>query len=294
MKIGRLLGVNIYLNPFFLALLALFFVAGVLEKGLLAFAVVLVHEFSHTFVARRLNVAVSEVELLPFGGVTRMSGDLTLDPLKETLVAAAGPFSNFCLIGLALASKNYGFWNQSLGPFFLQCNILIAFFNLLPALPLDGGRVYRAFLAGRIGLKRATYKAAGLGQAWAGLITGAGAVSLAVGWSGLDIIITGLFLLYAATREKISAPYFFIKHLAQKKNELLREGKLPGSFFVALENVPLGQVVKGFVPGKYHLVVVLGTEDLAFMGVAGEDSILEAMLELGLDVPVGDVPRWGG
>ncbi|MFZ5592344.1 MAG: M50 family metallopeptidase, partial [Bacillota bacterium] len=187
MFLGRLWGVGIYVNPFFLLLLGLFFVAGVLVKGLIAFGIVLVHELAHCLTARRLGIPADEVELLPFGGVTRMGSELVREPDREMLVAVAGPASNLVLTMLGIAAKNYGFWHHELGPFFLQCNLLIAAFNILPALPLDGGRVYRAYLARRLGVARATRRAARMGQWWGALVCLAGAAGVILGYSGRDI-----------------------------------------------------------------------------------------------------------
>ncbi|MCL6610518.1 MAG: M50 family metallopeptidase [Peptococcaceae bacterium] len=286
MKIGRFFGINIYLNPFFLALLGLFFVAGILDKGLIAFGVVLVHEFAHALAARRLGVTVADVELLPFGGVTRMSGEMPVHPRKEIFIAAAGPAGNLALFLAGTACKNYGLWDDTLGPFFLQCNMVIAAFNTLPALPLDGGRVYRAYLAGKIGLKNATYRAAGLGQALAVLVILAGAAGLAFGWSGLDILITGLFLFYAATRERAAAPYLFMRHMMQKKDDLLQEGVIPAVMLAAREDTPLGEVVRHFMPQRFHFVAVF-SDTLEFRGVLTEEKIVEGLFNFGLDHPVG-------
>lgn len=288
MKLGKCFGVGIYVNPFFLALIALFFVAGVLDKGLVAFLVVLIHEFAHAAVARRVGVQVTEVELLPFGGVTRMGSEPALDPLKELYIAVAGPFSNMMMVLAAIACRNYGIWDDSIGPFFLQSNMLIAAFNILPALPLDGGRVYRAFLAGSMGLKKATYRAAGLGQAWAVLIIAVGLAGLLLGFTGLDVMITGMFLYYAATREKLAAPYLFMKHVIKKKDELYEAGILPAEALVALENVSLGDITRLFVPRKFHMVIVLDSE-MKFKGVATEDIIVERLMAEGLYFPIGKV-----
>ncbi len=288
MKIGRLWGINLYLNPFFLALLGLFFVAGILGKGLIAFGVVLVHEFAHALAARKLGVAVADVELLPFGGVTRMGGDMAVNPLKEIYIAAAGPAGNLALFLAGLACKNYGLWDDSLGPFFLQCNLVIAAFNILPALPLDGGRVYRACLAVKIGLRDATYRAAGVGQAWAAVIILAGAAGLALGWAGLDILITGLFLFYAASRERAVAPYLFMRQMMQKKDDLLQGGVIPAVTLAAREDTSLGQVIRHFVPQRFHFVAVF-TESLEFKGVLAEDRIVDALFKYGIDYPVGRI-----
>lgn len=290
MKVGRVSGVEIHLNNAFLALLGLFFVAGVLGKGLIAFAVVLLHELAHVTAARRFGVHVSDVELLPFGGVSRMGSEVVFDPSKEVYVAAAGPATNLLLAGLGTALKNYGLWDDDLGPFFLQCNLMVAAFNLLPALPLDGGRVFRAYLARRVGFRQATHRAAWWGQFWGVAIVLGGTAGLAAGISGLDVMVTGMFLFYAATREKSLAPYHFIRHLAQKKEELAAAGVLPGEPLVSLDTVRLGDVIRTFIPQRFHLVLLLD-KNWQYRGVVSEAQIIDALLTDGVDIPVGSLSK---
>jgi len=289
MRIGRLMGVDLYLNVFFLGLLGLFFVAGVVGKGLIAFAVVFLHELAHMAVAWRLSLSVKEVELLPFGGVTRMGSEMVLDPVKESYVAVAGPVSNLVMAALGLALKNHGFWEEELGSFFLQCNLLLAVFNLLPALPLDGGRIYRAYLAAKIGIRDATHRAAGLGQIWAALIVFFGSLGLFFHFTGLDVLFTGFFLFYAATREKGMAPYLFVRHLTQKKEELAKVGVLPTEFLAATEYTTLGEVVRPFLPQRFHFVLVLDNY-LCYKGMVTEGQIIDGLLKYGFDLPIGKLP----
>lgn len=288
MRLGRVWGIVYTLNPFFLALLALYFVAGVLDRGLIAFGVVLVHETAHALVAKRLGVQVEEVELLPFGGVARTGAELNVHPLREIYVAAAGPASNLALVLLGVALKNYGIWHEELGPFFLQCNLLVAFFNLLPGLPLDGGHLYRAFRAQRDGIARATYKAAGLGQIIALVIMFTGSAGVWAGYCGLDIPVTALFLFYAATRERQESPHLFMRLLRLKNEELAREGVLPVVQLAALENVPLGMLVRPFVPRRYHLVTVLDGRHRC-LGTLTETAVIDALLQQGAGVTAGEL-----
>jgi len=204
------------------------------------------------------------------------------------VVAAVGPATNLLLFGLGTALKNIGLWDNDLGPFFLQCNLMVAAFNLLPALPLDGGRVYRAYLARRIGFKKATYRAAWWGQFWGAAIVLGGAAGLAAGMSGLDIVVTGLFLLYAAINEKSLASYHFIRHLAQKKKELASTGVLPGEPLVSFDTVRLGDITRLFVPKRFHLVLLLD-KDYQYRGVVSEAQIVDALLKDGMDIPVGSL-----
>ncbi|RYD01759.1 hypothetical protein N752_28295 [Desulforamulus aquiferis] len=79
---------------------------------------------------------------------------------------------------------------------------MLAIFNLLPALPLDGGRIFRALLAGQVGMSQATYIAAKTGQVMAVLIACLGIIGVMIGFNGLDVVIISMFVFYSATREK--------------------------------------------------------------------------------------------
>ncbi|MEG6523127.1 M50 family metallopeptidase [Desulfotomaculum sp. 1211_IL3151] len=288
MRVGCLQGIEIRLNPLFLVLLSLYFVAGVLEKGLIIFGLVLFHELAHTLVARMLGVPVINIEILPFGGVARMGGEMSVQPSKEIAVALTGPASNILLIGLALGLKNYGIWSEELSPYFIQVNMMLALFNLLPALPLDGGRVLRSLLATHIGISQATLTAARIGQITAVAVISLGVIGFFQRIVGLDVIIIALFVLYAASKEKNLAPYLFVRHLAHKKEELIQTGILPVEKLVALEDVPLKEIVKLFVPQKFHLILLLNRQ-MELQGQVSEAQVVDALFQQGMDVPVGSL-----
>jgi Zn-dependent protease len=140
---------------------------------LAVFTCVLLHEFGHILMARRFGVRTPDVILLPIGGVARLER-MPDQPRQEFLIALAGP-----AVTLVIALGLYG-WLRAQGvrpavftldfaeasPLLLlmHINFTLLFFNLLPAFPMDGGRVLRALLAMRVGLPRATRTAATLGQ----------------------------------------------------------------------------------------------------------------------------------
>ncbi len=283
-----ILGVRIYLNKYFLLLIGLFFVAGILGKGLIVFGVVFVHELAHVIVARKLGVQVSEVELLPFGGVARVGSELVFNPWHEFCVAIAGPSCNIVLAILTISAKNYGLWHESFSPFFLQCNLFLALFNMIPALPLDGGRVLRAYLARFHGLKKSTYISATAGQITAGLLIAAGIAGFFMRLTGLDILVVAVFLLYAATREKGMGPYYFIRHAVQKKKELVKKGILPASIFAAGRDINVYETIKLFVPGRFHFIMIVDNR-LGYIGMLSENDLVDAILRQGLNASLGSV-----
>lgn len=187
-KLGEIAGIGVYVHATFLIL--------VLWIGMLAwsasqsvsavavdiafimalFGCIVLHELGHALTARRYGIQTRDITLLPIGGVARLER-MPEEPMHELLVALAGPAVNLVIAlllaaGLALS----GTWESGAemsalsGPFFqrlLVVNVAVVVFNLLPAFPMDGGRVLRALLATRLDYVAATQIAANTGQAMA-------------------------------------------------------------------------------------------------------------------------------
>ena len=156
-RLGRLLGFPVEINVSFLLLLAVMYLwfGGLVGVFLIAiaFASVTLHELGHAIVSRRLGVPVAGIELSFFGGAAKMTA-LPRTATHEILIAAAGP-----AVSLGLAALGFGAGALSgfgLFTLFGWINLVIAGFNLIPALPMDGGRILRALLTRTLDYVRAT------------------------------------------------------------------------------------------------------------------------------------------
>lgn len=184
--------------------------------GVLAFLGSLVgHELGHSYIAKRNGVHVLEITLWLFGGVAKLEGDAD-EPGAEFRIAAAGPaMSGLIAVAAGFAAWGVDRWDGSrvllgLLIWLSAINVVLAVSNLLPAFPLDGGRMLRAVLWRRSGRKRpATRTASLIGQVLAALML-VGAVALMIWssvWSGVWILALGVFLLVAARSEwSVSGP----------------------------------------------------------------------------------------
>ena len=187
-KLGTFAGIGVYMHWSFLLLVGWIFFSD-LNQGATAtqaaagvgfvlalFLCVVLHEFGHALTARRYGVKTRDITLLPIGGLARLER-IPEKPMQEFWVAIAGPAVNVVIVVLLLGvlvlfnSLNQLFEVELLHGHFLarlmRVNMFLVAFNLLPAFPMDGGRVLRALLATRLGRRRATAIAARVGQSMA-------------------------------------------------------------------------------------------------------------------------------
>jgi len=188
LRLGGYRGIDVYIHVTFLLLLGFLGVNYWLVSGsaaaalsglgfiLLVFACVLLHEFGHALTAARFGIRTRDIVLYPIGGVARLER-MPDDPRQELWVALAGPAVNVVIAAVLLAwlvvtgalvpVGDVGWVRGPLIERLMLVNVFLVLFNLIPAFPMDGGRVLRALLALRLDYTRATQIAAGIGQALA-------------------------------------------------------------------------------------------------------------------------------
>ena len=215
LNIGRVAGTVVRVHLTFLLFLAWIFAASYATGGaataweslvfmVLLFLCVLLHEFGHIFTARAFGVPTPYVTLLPIGGVAQLER-IPEEPWEEFLIAIAGPMVNvviaaalIVLFGADLQPSAAAAVDNMKVPLvdrLAAVNLFLALFNMIPAFPMDGGRVLRALLASRLGYVRATEIAASIGQF----------VAFALGFIGLlfnpILIFIAIFVYLAASSE---------------------------------------------------------------------------------------------
>ena len=217
-RIGSLAGVDIFVHWTFLLLLGFFLLSGLATgQGLAAalagvgfvmvlFGCVVLHELGHAMAARRYGVSTRDITLLPIGGLARLER-MPEKPSEELVVALAGPAVNVVIAGV-LAAILWPFGGvegivsgESILHSLLRVNLLLVAFNLLPAFPMDGGRVLRSLLAMRMEYVRATDIAARVGQVMAVLFALMGLLVL----QNPFLVLVGVFVFFAAGAEAYQA-----------------------------------------------------------------------------------------
>lgn len=283
-------GIKLKINPYFFLFLIYFAISGRLKEVLVFFICISVHEFAHAFVARSFGIIVQEIEIFPFGSVARIEGMLEIEPETERRIAWAGPLANFLFTGIAMifyANSYYlGPLNEEMVLFFIRANLVLAFFNLIPALPLDGGKILRSALVPHFNYRRATEIATRLGKVLAVFIFAGGLAAWFYGHFNITILLVAVFIFLAASAEQNLAVYVFLRSLGAKEREMRRRGGLKGEQIIVSEDTRLLDVFKLFSPHRYHLVRVMEKDSRQLKGEIAESCLVEAAMEKGVDVPV--------
>jgi Zn-dependent protease/CBS domain-containing protein len=292
-KLGQLFGIDVYMHLTFLLLLAWVGVRYYLpERDLAAavsgilfilvlFGIVVLHELGHALTARRFGIRTRDITLLPIGGVARLER-MPEEPRQELIVALAGPAVNVGLAGVIALCMLAATGTDPLGEVsfagsdflrnLLWVNVALAVFNMIPAFPMDGGRVLRALLAMRLDYVKATRIAASIGQS----------LAFAFGFFGLFtnpfLVLIAVFVWMGAGAEA---------GMVEMKSSLAGLAVSRGMItdFRTLEmGDPLRRAVDHVLAGFQHdFPVVDGSRPV---GMLTRDALIKAIAQAGLDAPV--------
>ncbi|WP_018247845.1 M50 family metallopeptidase [Orenia marismortui] len=285
LKIG---GIKFKLNILFLVVLFLFSISGLLITASLSFMAVLLHELAHSIVAQKEGVVVNEIELLPFGGVAKFRDLIQLKPKIEIKIALAGPIVNFILAALSLLLVRYKFLDLEVGIFFIKINLIIATFNLIPALPLDGGRVLRALLTIKYGYKEATYYLLQLSKIVAFILAIISLVGLYYGYINMTMLVISFFIYFAALKEGKYTSYVLMQYIAKKKGKILKEKVVQIQQLIAIESTPLKEIIDKLIPNYFHVIMVVD-KNLEVLGLVTEDKFINSLINDGIDTEIKDL-----
>ena len=298
-KLGTFAGIDVYVHATFLLLLGWVGYSYWLERqqwsdvlvGILfilaLFACVVLHEYGHALTARRYGIKTRDITLYPIGGVARLER-MPDKPIEELWVAIAGPAVNVLIAALLFV---YLFLTNGLVPLtslsvasgsfaerLMMVNIWLVLFNLIPAFPMDGGRVLRALLAMRMDYVRATQIAANIGQGLAFLF---GFIGL---FSNPFLLFIAFFVWIAASQEA---------SMVQMRNAVsgipVTRAMLT-DFKTLSARDTLSQAVGLLLAGSQHDFPVLDANGTV-IGILERDAFIQALAQRGQSVPVVEVMR---
>lgn len=297
-KLARIAGIDVYMHATFLLLIGWVAFSHWTEQGtvqavlsgilfiLLLFAFVVMHEYGHALTARKFGIKTRDITLYPIGGVARLER-MPEKPIEELWVALAGPAVNVVVAAVLFA---YLVFTRTLEPLtslsissgslverLMVVNLWLVGFNLIPAFPMDGGRVLRALLGLKLEYVQATQIAANVGQAFAFIF---GFIGL---FSNPFLVFIALFVWMGASQEA---------SMVQMKYSLSGipvTRAMMTNFAVLSPADSLSRVVGLILSGSQHDFPVVQGERV--VGILDRDTFISALSSRGQSVPVVEVMR---
>ncbi|WP_194774447.1 site-2 protease family protein [Pararhodonellum marinum] len=237
------------------------------------FFCVILHEFGHALAAQRYGIGTKDITLLPIGGLARLE-KMPEDPKQELWVALAGPLVNvviFIFLSIALSITGFNLENleelkingNTIILFLASANLILALFNMLPAFPMDGGRVLRAFLAIKLPRHKATQIAGSIGQMLAIVFVFYGLFNNPI------LVLIGIFIFLGAGAE--------VSHTQQES--FLKGYKVKDAMMMKFQllsyDAPLSKAVEKLLNSQAtHFVVV--KDDVA-VGTLSRNEIIKGL-----------------
>ncbi|WP_048810022.1 site-2 protease family protein [Candidatus Methylacidiphilum infernorum] len=295
-KIGSIFGIQIYVHFTFLILLGWIAIVHYSERGriedavlgvlftLALFFIIVLHELGHAAAARFFKISTKDITLLPIGGVARLE-KIPEDPIQELVVAVAGPAVNLILAllfyiliilsGVPFDLSQLDLIRGNLLAQFFWTNIILAGFNLIPAFPMDGGRILRGLLGIRMDFLHATRIAASVGQT----------IALVFGFIGLFsnpfLILIALFVWFGASQESNMAEVKFTLSKTSISQLMLRE------FHVLSPYDTLAKAVEMTLASQQHDFPVIDNDRL--VGMLYRADLLMGLMQKGQEASVDEV-----
>ena len=253
-----------------------------------AFLALLIHELAHLLAGYWLGEKAESVEFTPFGGVIRYPfGVSAMKGLRGLAVAGAGPLANYAMLWLLSMP-----WAKRLPQPFLQQTLFMhagmLFLNLLPVLPLDGGRALKAMLTRQLGYIAAISIMRRLSRIVTVFLFVCVALLLLVTGLNISLLMVAAFLTLYMTEEKKENDYVIMQELLYTKNKLKNRGLMRTQSLTATDALAARSVLKRLCYDAYHIVYIVD-QNQRLLRTVTEAQIVEALTEKGWHITLGEV-----
>lgn len=295
MRVFKILNIEVKISylVFFILIISIFF--SYFSQLIILILVILIHELAHSWVCIYYNIQITEIRIFIFGGVAKFQGNIEEKPKEEAIIALAGPLSNFILIVLtSLIIPKPEIQNNNIIQFFIITNATIGIFNLIPILPLDGGRIARGLIGNYLGLKRATYIIIRLGYIIC-LLLFVFSLYMALTYKKEYIFLSYLsvYILISNRKEKERMDFIFTKNLVLKKKSLFNEGIMEVKHIIAIETVDIKSIFNEFTLEEYCIITV--TDRIGkVIGSLSESEIIDAIIKYESNISLGELLEFYG
>lgn len=270
---------GVYLQPIALLLAAGMLLLGYGDLLWVSLVSILLHEGAHAAVSACFGKPPQDIEITPLGALMRLEDDEALPTFKRLLTLLAGPAMTLLLCFLALQLTARGWLSIDTGRLLFINNVSMLLVNLLPALPLDGGRMLALLLSRFLRPGQISRLMRGIGTGLGLMCIGANLwVSWRYGGWNLSLASVGCFLMYSASTGTVTRAMAELRHMVDRKIRLDHRGYIHCTWIAVTEKIPLQRAMKLLHPTRYTMFCVAEQGTGRWLGNLSEQTIMAAAM----------------
>lgn len=277
-----------YVSAAILPLFVISYYAKATHTLLLAYSIATIHELFHLFAALLLSVKVKSIILMPFGITLRLADDLIKNPMKEAIIAISGPFSNLLMICISIIMEKMFIWGGTSLFFFKYINVLMLLVNLLPCMPLDGGRIFRVFLVTHTGYINAMAFHRKAEKIVVVTLAVFGVAVLILTKFNISLVMIAAFLAFNMTGEETRKNYIIMREIMNSRSKLKRVRYLPTKILTARSDVRAGELIRRFGYDCFYIINVTD-KNMQEGTLLTETELICAVEKFGFNVSLGKI-----
>ncbi|MEG0306834.1 MAG: site-2 protease family protein [Clostridium sp.] len=268
----------IRINKYFIPYIILILIVGFKSKLTIGFIIIMIHEGIHLITARILGYSGFSIDIFPMGTSLKFKELEEASPKDDIIISLSGPIGNFLI---AIVSCFIGkYYSISCLIEFGNYNLVIGIFNLIPAFPLDGGRILRSLLNLKLIFKKANKVSLNISIVIGYIFGGLFLIAAYKGDLNVNLAFFSMFILTISYREKRRIAYIIMGYIIKKKEKFIRRGYLENKNMSVYYKLNILQVIELIDKNKYNVFTVLD-DDMNVLGILYEEDILNGIKELG-------------
>ncbi len=282
MRIEIRRSISIELDMLFFIALPVIFAAGYTAQYVLTFFAAFIHEAAHMATARVLGEKTTLLRILPVGLNAKIE-DRVCNKYGRIAIYCSGPAINMVMAVVLTIVNTYYLYSSDNMRFFILMNVYLGAFNLLPVLPLDGGKILREILWDRVGIYTTGALLRRISALLALLIVVVGVIQMYVTTYNFSLLIIGLYVFFAMKPGEGEVGLLNVKNVVYRRSRLMKKGIYPARDLVVMKWVHMSELIKNLDFDRFHIVHVLD-EDLRLLNTFTEQELIEGMLKNEVDI----------
>lgn len=252
------------------------------------YIIVLIHELAHFLIAKRLGVAGDKLVIMPFGVTMQLKNSTVTNPQDELIIAVAGPISNVIMAFVSLLLYKQNLLAYESAYYLLMVNTGIAIINSVPAMPLDGGRMLKAYLTLQMGYIKAYNLTMLITKITAIIMILGGIALLFVTGFNFSFFMIGAFLIANTLSEQRGKKMIMMREILYSRQKLEEVGCENCGVITLMSCAPAKKVLNSLTYNKYYLINIVNN-DMEVLGTVTETKLISCLIDKGVKIKGEDL-----